>query len=202
MAQIEPAGGLDQVKQSGNYWVRRNSLLWASVEPQPGQRNWEAVAALENELKNAANAGLQVILVVRSTPSWAQKTPGVACSAVSPEQLPAFALFMHDLVARYSVPPYQVKYWRSAMSRMWTLLDSRRQPIWLLGRSERPLLRGRLLRSDVEDGLPTGEGRRPSSPGGGGRPAPRLRPCQSSRRLRPARGRPRIAPRRASWKAS
>lgn len=111
MHEISEAGGVNQVRQSGAAWIRLNALLWSSVEPQPGQRNWETLAGLEAGMKTAASQGLQLILIVRSTPAWAQKVPGVSCSAVTSEQLPAFALFMHDLVARYSQPPYQVKYW-------------------------------------------------------------------------------------------
>jgi len=111
MYGINPENGLEPVIKSGAFWVRRNALLWSDVEPQQGQRNWGALAGLENEMKNASSYGLNLILIVRSTPSWAQKIPGVACGAVQPDKLAAFASFMHDLVARYSLPPYSVKYW-------------------------------------------------------------------------------------------
>jgi hypothetical protein len=48
---------------------------------------------------------------VRSTPEWAQKVKGYSCGAILPEKLTAFATLMHDVVKRYSVPPYNVKYW-------------------------------------------------------------------------------------------
>jgi len=111
MYVINPENGLEPVKKSGAFWVRRNALLWSDVEPQQGQRNWGALAGLENEMKNASSNGLNLILIVRSTPSWAQKFPGVACGAVQPDKLAAFGSFMHDVVARYSSPPYSVKYW-------------------------------------------------------------------------------------------
>lgn len=111
MHRIDAAGGLELVQQAGTYWVRRNALLWSSIEPEKGQRNWEAVAGLESELQNAASQGLQVILIVRSTPAWAQQIPGVLCGPVRQDQLEAFAGFLHDVVARYSQPPYNVKYW-------------------------------------------------------------------------------------------
>jgi hypothetical protein len=102
---------LSQVVQSSAYWVRRNLVLWSAVEPEQGQRDWKSLEALEAELLNAAEKHLQVILVVRGTPAWAQLVPGSVCGPVLPEKLPAFASFLHDLVARYSQPPYQVKYW-------------------------------------------------------------------------------------------
>ncbi len=103
--------GLDLIKQSGAYWVRRNALLWADVEPTEGARNWESLASLENEIKAVAAQGLHLILVVRSTPEWAQSLPGYYCSPPKPESLEAFGKFIHDAVQRYSVPPYNVQYW-------------------------------------------------------------------------------------------
>jgi hypothetical protein len=111
MNSINPKYGLELVSKPGVFWVRRNALLWSDVEPLEGRRNWGALAGLETEMKNAATHGLQLILIVRGTPTWAQKVPGVACSAVRADKIAAFAGFMHDLVARYSQPPYSVKFW-------------------------------------------------------------------------------------------
>jgi hypothetical protein len=66
---------------------------------------------MESELKAAAANGLHVILIVRDAPYWAQAKPGIPCGPIKPEKLNAFASFMHDLVARYSQPPYNVQYW-------------------------------------------------------------------------------------------
>jgi hypothetical protein len=111
MYGINPENGLEPVLKSGAFWVRRNALLWSDVEPQQGQRNWGALAGLENEMKNASHEGLNLVLIVRSTPSWAQKVPGSPCSAVLPDKLAAFGSFMREVVNRYSQPPYSVKYW-------------------------------------------------------------------------------------------
>jgi hypothetical protein len=43
--------------QAGTSWVRRNGLMWASVEPNQGERNWQAVAGLETELSEWLPAG-------------------------------------------------------------------------------------------------------------------------------------------------
>ncbi len=111
MNKISVKGGLEVLKQANTYWVRRNALLWSDVEPTEGSRNWGKIADLEQELKDAAAQGLQVILIVRSAPGWAQKQPGVSCGPIKEDKLAAFASFMHDLVVRYSASPYQVKYW-------------------------------------------------------------------------------------------
>lgn len=102
---------LQAAQALGVGWMRRNALLWSDVEPHPGVRDWSKVAGLEGELKAASSQGVQVILIVRSTPLWAQKYPGVYCGPVKADQLETFASFMKAAVMRYSVPPYNVKYW-------------------------------------------------------------------------------------------
>lgn len=99
------------VKEAGALWIRRNALLWSLVEPTEGVRDWAAVSQLEEELIQAAEQGQQVILIIRSTPTWAQRIEGSFCGAIKRKKFDAFAAFIHDAVARYSQPPYQVKYW-------------------------------------------------------------------------------------------
>jgi hypothetical protein len=113
MAQLTEAGGLEQMVEAGVTWTRRNGVVWSAVEPTEGARNWGALAGLESELREASSKGLQVILVVRSTPEWARKTAGSGayCGPVAADKLAALGSFMHDLVVRYSQPPYEVKYW-------------------------------------------------------------------------------------------
>ena len=111
MDQITTDGGLDQVVAANTTWVRRNGVLWADVEPDKGTRNWGALAGLEQELRDASAKNLQVILIVRKTPLWAQKVSGSFCGPIKLEELGAFGNFMYDLVSRYSVAPYKVRYW-------------------------------------------------------------------------------------------
>lgn len=102
---------LTAFQNAGFQWTRRNALLWSVVEPLEGQRNWVAVASIERDLSTAASQGIKTILIIRDTPLWAQKVYGHSCGAVKPDKLGVFAVFMKDLVARYSVPPFNVKYW-------------------------------------------------------------------------------------------
>jgi hypothetical protein len=113
MSSITNSGGLTQVSQAGMSWVRRNALIWSDVEPTLGMRNWTApsVTALEQELINASSNNMQVVLIVRSAPSWAQQFAGYTCGAIKSSSMTAFGDFMRDVVARYSGPPYNVKYW-------------------------------------------------------------------------------------------
>lgn len=112
MHRMTASGGLDEVVQAGTTWVRRNALFWSDVEPTEGTYQWSAVASLEQELINASNNGIEVILVVRRTPEWAQLYDGVFCGPMRSEKFSAFANFMHEAVSRYSKPPYNVKYWQ------------------------------------------------------------------------------------------
>ncbi len=114
MHEINPIGGLELVVGADTSWIRRNALFWSDVEPRPGDRKWESLAMLETELINASKAGLQTVLVVRRTPTWAQKYPGVYCGPVKPEALDDFARFIGEAVQRYSQPPFNVMYWEIA----------------------------------------------------------------------------------------
>jgi hypothetical protein len=118
MGNITTAGGLTQMAATNMTWTRRNAVEWSSVESTKGTYNWSAIASLESELKNASQNGFQVILIVRGTPSWAQKTAGSSCGPIRSTELATFGNFMQALVARYSVHPYNVKYWE-----MWNEQD-------------------------------------------------------------------------------
>ena len=112
-AEIQ-ASSLPALSASGATWLRPSqSVQWSKVEPVEGQRNWQALEALDAELILAAQKGFWTILTIESTPAWAGLAPGdgVLCGPISPNKLSAFSDFMRDLVARYSQPAYQVHYW-------------------------------------------------------------------------------------------
>jgi Cellulase (glycosyl hydrolase family 5) len=113
MYWINSGGGLNQMAAAKMSWVRRNAVVWSSIESTEGKFNWSAMKSLNVEMKNASNKGMQLVLIVRSTPKWARKINGTgpSCGPISQSKLPAFGNFMHALVARYSVAPYHVKYW-------------------------------------------------------------------------------------------
>ncbi len=102
---------LNAFQSAGIGWTRRNALLWSDIEPVEGQRNWSAAASLESDLANSSKQGIQTVLIVRSTPIWAQRVAGHTCGPVRVDKFPAFASFMKELVKRYSAAPYNVKYW-------------------------------------------------------------------------------------------
>jgi hypothetical protein len=104
-------GRFDLIKELRGAWTRRNSLEWSTVEPTEGTRNWSVLASFEQELINASNEGIAPLIIVNSTPTWAQKVAGSFCGPIAPAKYGAFASFMREVVTRYSSPPYNVKYW-------------------------------------------------------------------------------------------
>ena len=111
MTTINPGQVLTMVEELGSYWMRNNGLLWSAVEPvDNGGYQWGNVAALEAELIATSEAGMRTILVVRSTPSWAQLKPGVFCGPMKQAFFDDFGAFLVAAVNRYSAPPFNVKH--------------------------------------------------------------------------------------------
>ena len=114
MSQLAPTTGLNLVLTSGTGWVRRNAMLWSEIEPVEGAGyRWDvpSMQQLETEMLAASAGKLQLILVVRSSPNWAVAPYSAECGPVNSSKRVAFARFMAAAVARYSVPPYNVRYW-------------------------------------------------------------------------------------------
>ena len=111
MRRISGQENLSAVTAADTAWVRRNGLLWSKVESVEGVYRWDQQESLEQELITAHQNGLRVILVVRATPEWAQKYSGVSCGPIREDKLAAFGEFLYQAVKRYSLPPYNVKYW-------------------------------------------------------------------------------------------
>jgi len=96
----------------GIYWVRKNGLLWSDVQPNnKTEWGWQNVSILETELALSGRSGNKTILVIRSTPLWAQKYSGHFCGPMKPENIADFANFMKETVKRYSASPYFIKYY-------------------------------------------------------------------------------------------
>jgi hypothetical protein len=100
-----------QAKAADVGWVRYNGIVWSKVESSQGIRDWTQLDEFEREVRALSLYGLTPMVIVRGTPSWAQKVPGLACGPIEEDALDDFADFMAKAVERYSVPPYNVKYW-------------------------------------------------------------------------------------------
>src|SRR5436190_1935611 len=71
---LTPERGLDGLVASGAGWVRARTLPWRDVEPvEGGEYHWDApsVQLAEQEMLTAGTYGLKLILLVRSSPTWA-----------------------------------------------------------------------------------------------------------------------------------
>lgn len=112
MYQITDEMGLEQALNAGAKWIRRNAMLWSQAEPERGEYFWGSQPALQQELIQASQLGVEVILIVRSAPQWARQIANKDCSRIKPEALAAFGDFLYEAVKRYSSPPYNVKYWQ------------------------------------------------------------------------------------------
>jgi hypothetical protein len=101
----------DALQEGGFDLLRKNALRWNSVEVTEGNYRWDKVESLEKELESYSSLGIETILIVRSAPLWAQQIENNSCAPIRPDKLEAFALFLSEAVARYSAPPYNIKYW-------------------------------------------------------------------------------------------
>ena len=85
-------------------------LKWSEIEPsapiddQP-QYTW---SWYDERLRQIAEAGVETLVNIADAPVWAADSP---CSPIYPERLIEFARFLTDLVNRYKLPPYNIKYW-------------------------------------------------------------------------------------------
>jgi hypothetical protein len=108
-ASFAPAN-VERMRSAGAAWTRRNALQWSAVEPNPGDREWAAVAPLEQDLRSAAGRGLNVILIVRSAPDWARLEPDVPCGPVRDDRLAALGAFMRDVAIRYGAASFNITH--------------------------------------------------------------------------------------------
>lgn len=103
LALLSPAGGL---------WTHYDGFRWDLIEPQltdPATYLWETIA--DEEIIQLNEAGFKVIGIVRLTPDWAQKYPGIYCGPIAEQALDRYAQFLNQLVSRYSQQPFNVHYW-------------------------------------------------------------------------------------------
>jgi hypothetical protein len=110
---IDSGGSFDKVAATGVSWLLVNSQLnWSAVESTKGTYTWSNVASLESNLVQASQLGLQAILIISQSPTWARKYTDKGCGPIKSTEILSFANFMSEVVKRYSAPPYNVKYYQ------------------------------------------------------------------------------------------
>jgi len=109
MYQTYPETGLTPMIQTGVKWIRYNEVKWSEIQPDnPDEYNTDALAKLEEQLYNALSEGINLIIVVRSAPSWARKYSGSGCGPIAENNIKDFANFMATMVYQYKD---YVKFW-------------------------------------------------------------------------------------------
>ncbi len=99
---------IDRMTEIGTRWVRL-PLSWCWIEPEnttPENYTWSA--SFEQQLAALSAAHIRVILQFGDNPSWAATYLNGPIDLVEIGQVTEF---MQAVVARYSQPPYNVKYW-------------------------------------------------------------------------------------------
>jgi hypothetical protein len=110
---IESPGYHTLISDANVHWLRLNGIRWSLAQPTgPESLDWSGHAQIDNQIVLASQNGLKTILIIRSTPAWAQKYEGKLCGPIKEEHLPSFANFAKKVVQRYSQPPYNVKYFQ------------------------------------------------------------------------------------------
>jgi len=111
---IDP-GLMANLSSAGGTWTRHTVLEWDRIEPtrtNPPSYIWSQVNnGKETSLAAASSSGVNVIATIKYTPGWAQKYSGIPCGPVAADKFDEFAQFISEAVKRYSVPPYNIKYW-------------------------------------------------------------------------------------------
>ncbi|GAP09600.1 cellulase [Bellilinea caldifistulae] len=104
---------LQQIANTGVRFLRLNTQLWWSdIESTKGRYDWDKAARVEELIMEASANRLDVILLMQTAPVWAREYPGSLCGPIKDEELDAFAAFVGEAVRRYSVPPFNVKYYQ------------------------------------------------------------------------------------------
>lgn len=110
---VDGSSSFTEMKSAGISWLRLNDQLWWSdIEPIKGNYDWSKAEQLESKIIEAHGNGLEVILLIQTSPKWAREYSAPPCGPIKDSELAAFASFVGDVVRRYSQPPYNVKYFQ------------------------------------------------------------------------------------------
>ncbi len=91
-------------KNAGIYWIRQQ-IAWSDHHDRSGRIYW---AELDNIVNDAHNAGVNLLISIVRSPSWA--TPNGSHGLPAREHFSTFATFMGEMAARYRgrVQAYQI----------------------------------------------------------------------------------------------
>ena len=107
--EFSEQGGSAELIATESGWVRGFELVWSDLEPLSSEDDWVLPLDLLDQIDAARMAGLEPILTVRGTPTWAQKVEGYFCGPIKEDQLAAFAEFLAEAVGNFPLRS-QIKY--------------------------------------------------------------------------------------------
>ncbi len=99
-------------RQANAHWAHYNGLLWSEIQKEGPTSNWESdhAARVDQDLLAMREAGMDVVLTIRSTPAWA-RDHDYFCGPMREGNINQFADFVSEVVQRYSQPPYNVTFY-------------------------------------------------------------------------------------------
>jgi hypothetical protein len=106
---------VDKANAARAAWIRIDTISWDKIEPTRTLTTtlptylWDTVD--DDAFVQATGRDMQVIATVKYTPVWARQVANSVCGPIAPDKFDEFAQFLDSLVKRYSVPPYNIKYW-------------------------------------------------------------------------------------------
>jgi hypothetical protein len=96
----------DVARELGVGWARA-PFLWKAIQPTKDQWNW---GPTDQIVQQAHSEGMEVLPLVAYTALWASNPPGQELSP--PAHVEDWESFVEHVVARYSSPPYNLRYFQ------------------------------------------------------------------------------------------
>ncbi len=130
MTPINTQGGLSYASATQTRFVRGAEIVWADIQPNDPSTNpvplydWTKLNNAATEIANAFTVGsnVQPIVMIRGTPSWAQKYPPYQCGAILTSKMSAFGNFLDALIIELNNRGLRPNYWE-----LWNEPDVPRQ---------------------------------------------------------------------------
>lgn len=121
LSEINDENALSLMLDAKSAWTRLD-YRWGLVQPEKGITDWSRAGYIDQQLINAAEEGMEVLLILGDTPLWARYPDWPCGGKIDPVLYEdgTFSDFIFEFISRYSNPPFNVKYFE-----MWNEPDAR-----------------------------------------------------------------------------
>jgi hypothetical protein len=95
--------------EPNNHWVHYNGLEWSKVQLDRNlDPDWSVqhVTDLKVHLAHIDTEGMEVVLIIRGTPDWAQNNAGYSCGPIKSTDIDAFAEFVVEAAQEFDFIKY------------------------------------------------------------------------------------------------